>query len=276
MTNVRVSALLARGHEVLAAVPHAGPGSGVYRSRDGGLTFEPLADELPTVLDLAAHEGRVWAATERGLWSRGVDGVWHRVQELGEGRVDQLAAGPRRLAARAGAKHYQLATVVERLKLKNDHVDVHREKWVEVAYRHGEPRSVSVAQGALWVTDAEGLYRLAEGENHTLPAPLRGGRLTAAGDQLLLTGSSGAFRRTASGSWTELAGGASRALPTGDPAYPVLLLGERGASLLRAGGELVAVDLPIPARDVLAAIVTGGRLLLGSSGYGVLVQNLYE
>ena len=35
-----------------------------------------------------------------------------------------------------------------------------------------------------------------------------------------------------------------------------------------------AVDVPVPARDVTAARVLGNDLLLGTSGYGVLVRPL--
>ncbi len=35
-----------------------------------------------------------------------------------------------------------------------------------------------------------------------------------------------------------------------------------------------AVDVPVPARDISAAHILGDELLLGTSGYGVLVRPL--
>jgi hypothetical protein len=34
------------------------------------------------------------------------------------------------------------------------------------------------------------------------------------------------------------------------------------------------LDVPVPARDISAAVVSGGVLYLGTSGYGVLVKRL--
>ena len=67
MTNVRVAALARAGHELLAAVNHAGPASGIYSSNDGGATFGPPEVRLPTVLALAVAGYRVFAGTEKGL-----------------------------------------------------------------------------------------------------------------------------------------------------------------------------------------------------------------
>jgi len=40
--------------------------------------------------------------------------------------------------------------------------------------------------------------------------------------------------------------------------------------------HLVALPVPFPARDISAAVVAGDRLLLGTSGYGVVERRLGE
>lgn len=108
MTNLRTAAVAAAGGELFLAVNHAGPASGIYVSRDGGLSFPGRAEGLPTVLDLAAEEAaggeavrpaRVWAATERGLFERR-DGVWRRVETFGERRVEEVIARDGRVVVR--------------------------------------------------------------------------------------------------------------------------------------------------------------------------------
>src|SRR5262249_24844113 len=88
--------------------------------------------------------------------------------------------------------------------------------------------------------------------------------------------SGGAFaRRGLGGPWQEIAGGAWRALPTGSPRYPVLLAGAEAAQLFdRESGRTLRLELPGPARDVAAALVAGGPLSLGTSGYRLLLGAL--
>lgn len=107
MRNVRVPALARMGDQVFAAVAHAGPLSGVYRSPDGGASFDPLPSALPTVLALEARNGRLLAATEEGLFALGEKG-WERIPELGEARVVALEAGADRLVARTLQAAFEL------------------------------------------------------------------------------------------------------------------------------------------------------------------------
>jgi photosystem II stability/assembly factor-like uncharacterized protein len=51
--------------ELLAAVRHAGPDSGVFSSRDGGLSFSGPDSALPTVLQLSGAASRPFAAPVR-------------------------------------------------------------------------------------------------------------------------------------------------------------------------------------------------------------------
>lgn len=106
MRNVRVPALARMGDQVYAAVAHAGSLSGVYRSPDGGASFDPLPSPLPTVLALQVVDGQLLAATEAGLFA--LDGKsWNRVPELGESRVVALEVLAGRLVARTPQATFQ-------------------------------------------------------------------------------------------------------------------------------------------------------------------------
>jgi photosystem II stability/assembly factor-like uncharacterized protein len=269
LTNTRVSALVSAGGELLAAVPHAGPDSGIYRSRDGGVTFAPTPEPLPTVLDLAVADGELWAATEQGLFVAGAGRPWQRVGELGSVRVEQVVAGDRRVVARLAGG------LAERLPGHG--------LFTTVPYRHGTPRSLALVDHALWVADADGLYRLAEGENHTVTAPFRGGRLGLLGFGLLYSGDQGVWLRdTLAAPWQQLHDRPGRTLQTGDQRFPVVVV-EAGSQPSRvllwdtAGGRFRDLEAPITGRDVLAARVVGDsapRVLLGTSGYGLIGRPL--
>jgi hypothetical protein len=60
-----------------------------------------------------------------------------------------------------------------------------------------------------------------------------------------------------------------------------------GGSALMVSGDTVRlydrdarkfriVEVPVPARDISSALVLGGRLMLGTSGHGVLVREIGE
>jgi hypothetical protein len=42
----------------------------------------------------------------------------------------------------------------------------------------------------------------------------------------------------------------------------------------RTSSKFVVLEVPFPARDISAVVVSGGRLLLGTSGYGVMTRRL--
>jgi photosystem II stability/assembly factor-like uncharacterized protein len=258
MINTRVGAFAMAGKELLVGVNHAGPFSGVYSSRDGGRTFDDFAS-LPTVLDLAVYKGRVFAATEKGLFERRGRG-WHWVRDLGLGTVEQfITEGPHLLALTPDAIF-----------------ELNGKLFTRRPFQHGTPRSAAFYADALWVTDAQGLYRLTADANHTIPAPFSGGRLQSLEGQLLLWGPGGTFTRTsADGDWTELTHESSRLLATGDERFPSLMISGDTVRLFdREARKFQALEVPIPARDIAAARVVGGRLLLGTSGYGVLAREL--
>ena len=257
MINTRISAIGTVGDEILVAVSQAGPISGVYSSKDGGKTFGSFA-LLPTVLDLAVYQGRVFAGTEQGLFERRGDG-WHWVRDLGTGRVEQFIAEGSRLLARAPDGLYEL----------KGKVFAHR------PFQHGIPRSAAFYGDALWVSDAEGVYRLTANDNHTIPAPFPGGRLQRLGKQLILWGTGGVFARADDGDWIKILDESARLLPTGDARRSALMVSGDTVRLFdRETHKFEAVDVPIPARDVSAARIVNGELWIGTSGYGVLVRPL--
>jgi photosystem II stability/assembly factor-like uncharacterized protein len=257
MINTRVSAFAQAGNELMIAVNHAGPFSGVYSSRDGGKTFGDFAS-LPTVFDIAIHQGRVFAATEKGLFERRGMG-WHWVRDLGDGTVEQFVSDGSRLLARTPDALYELKGKL----------------FTRRPYKQGAPRSAVFYDKALWVTDAQGVYRLTADANHTIPAPFAGGRLQPVADQLLLWGSGGVFARLGDGDWTELVHEPTRLLPTGDDRRPALMVSGDTVRLFdRQTHKFQTLDVPVPARDISAARISGGQLLLGTSGYGVLAREL--
>jgi photosystem II stability/assembly factor-like uncharacterized protein len=275
-TATRVGAMALAGDDLLVAVNHAGPLSGVYVSRDRGKSFTADFNPLPTVLDLAVFAGRAYAATTGGLFERrGAD--WHRLPELGTERVEQLlveAAATPEAAAGAPARGPARAQLLARTP--GALFELEKGVFVRRDWKHGPPRSAAFYDGALWVSDAQGVYQLTRESNHTVEAPFAGGHLHRLGEQLLLSGAGGAWARPAEGeSWVRLTAEPSRVLPTGDDRFAaVLLSGETARLYDRDGRKFRVLPVPVPARDVAAALVVDGKLLLATSGYGVLVRDL--
>jgi len=260
MTNTRVSVLASFGEELMVALSHAGPFSGIHISRDRGKTFEPAGfTPLPTVLDLTWHEGRIYAATERGLYERR-GAAWLREKELGESRVEQVLSDGQQLVARTATGLWELKGL----------------KFVQRPFQHGPPRSAEFFGGALWVTDGSGVYRLTANANDTIQAPFAGGRLHRLQDQLLLWGPGGAWVRPGPDTdWMELTEKASRLLPTGHDRWSSLMVSGDTVRLYdRDARKFRLLEVPVSARDISSAVVLGGKLMLGTSGHGVLVHDL--
>lgn len=261
MSGLRISGVVRHRDELLVAVRHAGPLSGVYTSLDGGLTFESGPHPLPTILGLTDAGDRVYAATEGGLWMRWV-GEWRRVDEVGTGRVQEVAAVDGRVVARTPTGLWEQGA---------------DGFFAQVDYHHGPPRSMAISGRALWVTDGDGVYRLTEEANHEIATPFADGRLSVIAGEVLLAGDGGLWRRDEdSDSWESMSRTPLSAIETGDERYPLLVLQDVWkAELLEAdNAELLDVELPVPPRDVSAAFVVGDRLLIGTSGYGVLHRPL--
>lgn len=273
MTNLRVAAIAsterrggARG-TLWAAVNHAGPATGIYASTDGGASFPGRLPPLPTVLDLAlAPAGgtgteTLWAGTERGLYELR-DGSWVHHPETGEGRIEQLLADDGRLVVVTGGGVWTIRAGA----------------LAKTPYHHGPPRSAALHGDSIWVTDADGLYRVQTATNDRTPAPTGTGSVASLGDRLLYADGQGLWTRDPAGeTWRPLATGkALRLLPTGDAARPLLMVGDDGRVGLwsRQSGAFETVEVPVPAREILDAHVAAGRLYLGTSGYGLLSRDL--
>lgn len=260
MTNVQAGALTHLGSEILVAVNHAGPASGIYSSIDGGASFQLQRGELPTVLALATLGPRAYAATERGLFERGPDYAWKRVPEVPEERIEELASRAGSLLVRSKAALWES----------------HGGAFTPVVYKHKPPVSATLFGGAAWVADGEAVHLLAGGSNHSIWAPAPEGTLVALPERVLLAGRSAVWeRRGSDAKWVRLASEATRIVPTGDRRFSHLAVASDAARLFdEESGTYQAVKLPFPAQQLAAALVvtpTGKppRLLLGSTASGV-------
>ncbi|GMU64226.1 MAG: hypothetical protein AMXMBFR36_05000 [Acidobacteriota bacterium] len=263
--NVRVPALAATAGIVFAAVAHAGPLSGVYRSPDRGLSFDATPADLPTVLDLLVDGEQLWAATERGLFER-AGAEWRRVGELADQRVEQLlAAGGRRIARTA-----------EALWERGADGRFHR---LETGAR-GAPLAAAFAWGELWLRTAEGLWRIpGEGAAEAASLPAADATPVPSGaDDLLLDCHDGLWRRAdPTAEWQRLSPGPLRAVPTRDARFPLLVAsGEELALYSPADGRRLVVDAPFPPAAVSSALLDGRRLWVGTSGYGLWSAEIAE
>jgi photosystem II stability/assembly factor-like uncharacterized protein len=259
--NVRVAALAAAEETVFAALAHAGPLSGVYRSPDRGASFEPRPTELPTVLDLALGPHGVLAATERGLYERS-GAEWRRVAELGTARVEQVAAAGERVVARTR----------DSLWLSEG------ERFRRLAWTLDPPRGVALAWGELWVLTEGRLWRVgADGEPRASSLPESGAALLPGGPERLAVSSAGGYfvRDAPDGAWQQTIRGDARLIATRHPRFPVLVALAGALSLLDAAtGLRVPLEAPFPAEAALAALVSGDRLLVGTSGFGLWAADL--
>lgn len=277
LRNVRVAALASLGDQVFAALVHAGPSSGVFRSPDGGASFEPSPAALPTVLDLAAIDGRLFASTERGLHER-VDGAWRKQPTLGDARVEEVTGG----GTRAIARTTQALLVAE--------LATREARWQTVPFSFRRPLAVAEEGDALWVLREDGLFRLAFGKWKEKPVPVSlpypGGRLVGTRDEIVYFGDEGTFRRAGiAGAWTPVVAGRSRAHATRDRRFSIVVVEEgdliagtpSSAALLDVELErLHPLATPFPAREILSVLVVGDRLLLGTSGFGLWETRLPE
>ena len=278
MRNLRVPALNYDGEHLFAAVAHAGPASGVYRSPDGGSSFEPLPSELPTVLAMATSGERLFVATERGLFERSAAAAgekaagsakelagrarFTRIPELGERRVEQLLIAPGRVVARTQDALFELRTGTA------------GGRFVQIPPALPGLRSAALAGGELWILRADGLSKVVGGNLRPAGLPSKataGSELLAVAGELVYSGPGGLFRRDwSSGTWIALRNGRVRTLTTGSTRFPYLVESQGALTLLDGGdGNWLSLALPYPATETLSALVTGDRLLLGSSGFGV-------
>jgi hypothetical protein len=264
MTHLRVGATVSFRGQLVAAVHHAGPASGLYVSADGGRTFTPDAGAagLPPVLDLARAGDRLLAATERGLYE-GAPGTWREVAGVPALRIEQVVVEGERWLARTASAVYEGHAgkpPVELAKLP--------------------ARSIARWQGETLVATAQGLRSLAPhpatptSASQAVAAPEGKLDLLSLPTGIVAWGRSAWLREGKEAPWREVAAGVRRVLPTGDPDRPLLIATEREALVAGPSGAILErFDLPFAGRDVLAAERTPRGWALGTSGYGLV---LYE
>ncbi|MDY7095602.1 MAG: hypothetical protein SX243_21710 [Acidobacteriota bacterium] len=268
MSNLRISALAGDDHRLFAAVNFAGPASGIYRR--SGDDFIHDHDAVPTVLDLAMLEDHLFAATEGGLYVRSLeavpdgpatdDGAWHRLDALGEQRIEQLVMGRNDLLVRtAGSLWRWRRGVLE-----------------EISVDGASPRSAAYAWGRWWILSDDGLLRIQEDQRSAAPVPPGARRLVAAGGFLTAaTDNELWIQRHPERRWEPLGEGIARALVTGDERFPLLLAGDAGLELIDpVSGERLELPLPVPVRDLRGARIHRRELLLATSGFGLLRRPL--
>ncbi|MEO7796060.1 MAG: hypothetical protein ABIV06_14925, partial [Thermoanaerobaculia bacterium] len=148
-------------------------------------------------------------------------------------------------------------------------------------------RSMALADGDLWLLRDDGLAKMVSGKPQaaSLPyPPASGSELFSVAGELHYSGREGLFRRDSrTGAWIPVRSGPVRTLATGSARFPYIVEAHGALALLALPssaepGEAVwlAIDLPYPAGETLSALVSGDRLLLGSSGFGVWQARLPE
>lgn len=259
MVSLRVTDIVQASDELALSVRHTEQRDGVHRLAGTHLSFDEQGD-LPTVLDLAAADGVLYAATERGLW-RHREGTWTAVPEFGASRLETLAASSDWIVGR---------TRSEIVSLRGGSVE--RVAWSL------DGRSLALWSDAVWMTGGGHLWRWDGGQPTAVPIPGKVKSVGVFGQALVAETSIGRLSIDQSGHWSEARLAGDRLLPTGDRSLPYLALWRRGrASLHDAfGRERAQYVLPVPERDVSASVLVDGRLHLATAGYGLLWSNVLQ
>jgi hypothetical protein len=291
----------ARPERVLAATE----GAGVWRSLDGGETFEPTVAGMTSlrVTDLATSGPDILLAVRDAGKASGV----HRADPLdldlaSDGAplpavLDLAAEGEllyaaterglwerrdgtwRRLPELGEGRVEEVATGGTGIAARTaDGVWVRREGTFEpVPPRAGSPRRIQWVGSSLWITDERGIYAA---DGLPVAAPPGAVQLLGLGERSLWTGSQGVWvsaKATGEPPWQRLAARPARALATGDPDYPVLFLGEGEEGMLyHRSLKGLSLELPVATQDVAAALLARGRLFVGTPGNGLLYADMLE
>lgn len=255
MVGLRVADAI-RGEGGLAIAVHGSEGrDGVHHLDDPTLSSRGR-DELPPVLDLAAGGDRLLAATEEGLW-QGSGGVWRPVEGFGERRL---------LGVDATGDWIVAFDRDEVLSLRGGELR---------RFTPGAPvAAAGVHRDRVWVASGGRLLRWDLDAVVEVPTPGAVGALSVA--EALRISTPAGWHRLDGEAWRREPLGAHRLLATGDPTLPTLAVRADGSAALLGpdGGERSSLRLPVPWRDVSAAVVDRGRLHLATAGYGLLWSNL--
>lgn len=234
-------------------------GAGVWRSTDGGSSFFPSTRGIAAarVSALAKSRGEVLASVAHGGPIAGIYGV------LGGGErvVHELSQIPTVLSLATAGDDAWAAT--------EGGLWARREGIWQLLPELPATRieQVVATEGRVLARTPDATF---ERQDSRFVSIASAGSATAPPRELLTAVALGTR-------WRELLHGHRRVLATGDAQYPAVAVDDKGAQLLVAADHaLRPLALPIPARDVLAAVVDGGRLLLGTSGYGLLYAPLAE
>ena len=258
-TRADVSVMTVAYHPRRPEVVLAGTeGGGVWRSTDGGSSFFPSSRGIAAarVTALAKSRGELLASVAHGGPVSGIYGVLAG----GERVIHELSQIPTVLAlATAGDDAW--AATEGGLYARRDGF------WLRVEDLPAtRVEQVVAADGRVLARTPDATFERQQGRF----ASLGGGSAPSPPRELLTAVALGSR-------WSDLLQGRRRVLATGDARYPAVAIDDKGAHLLVAADRtLRPLQLPIPPRDVLAATVDAGRLLLGTSGYGLLYAPLDE
>ncbi len=256
LVGLRVSSVVPAPDGIAVSVRDSEGLDGVHALRSGG-TAPAGINELPEVLALARDRTELWAATEAGLWQLAGE-RWAKLDALSERRVlgvwaqDGLWAARSREAVAAG--------------------NAERTVTFEPG---GIVRGVRLWRGEVWIASDEALFRwnLDHVARLDTPAPVRG--LATDGSQLYARTAEGIFAFDGS-VWSPLELGLRRLLETGDPQWPLLAVHYDGSVKLEASDrvEALPLEVPVPPREIAAALLVGESLHLATTGYGLLTAPL--
>jgi photosystem II stability/assembly factor-like uncharacterized protein len=224
-------------------------GGGVWRSRDGGASFEPSSRGIvsPRISALAGGRHELLASVVHGGPASGL----YASTDGGVRFLHQLSQVPTVLSlAVAGSEAF--AGTEQGLWARRDGI---WDRVAEVAAARVE--ELSVRRGQLVARGASGLY-------------------AQQGDRFVVVAAAAAEPPVAAPVPAGGRQGRTRLLATGDPSLPAAAVRE-GVFELRsaADGRWHQIELPFPPRDVLAVAVHRGKLFLGTSGFGLLYAELH-
>lgn len=266
-TRADVSVMTVAYHPRRPEVVLAGSeGGGVWRSTDGGSSFFPSSRGIAAarVTALAKSRGELLASVAHGGPISGIYGVLAG----GDRVVHELSQIPTVLAlATAGDDAW--AATEGGLYARRDGF------WLRVEELPAtRVEQVVAANGRVLARTPDAVFERQAGRFVAVAPPAT---LKARADGSGVAGVSLLSQAPGDDRWRARLRGRTRVFPTGDAAYPALVIEDAGAHLLSgADRELRPLSLPVPSRDVLSAVIDGNRLLIGTSGYGLLYAPLAE